>query len=203
MFYDPAAELDAFAADAAAAIHEKYPSARLARLLTEGASSEHPSSGLVLRAARVLRARADLQAAADREGFLALHPTPGSSALCLLEEGWSAAEGWGTWSVGETARIRLPIPPDRRRWQVELELEAFGIPGSLARVGVCLDEREPVEVEFTPGTVEQVALAAEPGLGRRILQLTSPNAIAPASFSVSSDVRRLGVGLRAITLRRT
>jgi glycosyltransferase involved in cell wall biosynthesis len=121
----------------------------------------------------------------------------------LLESGWSTPEEWGVWTDGFSARMRLPIT-DGAVWRVKLSGHGFVRGDALrvvARAGEktvaswsCMEDDSSFAAEF------EVQGADSPeGL---LLDLDTPNAVSPAELGLSTDGRRLGIGVKSILLER-
>jgi hypothetical protein len=134
----------------------------------------------------------------------------GSGADRLLGEGWSELEPTGVWTVSEAASLILkPSAPAGLDVELVLGISAF----------VTRDHRK-LELEVSVGG-ERLAdhvfrhrrahsrvhvplpAAARDATGRAVLELGLGDPARPADLGVSEDVRRLGIHLRSLTMRRT
>jgi hypothetical protein len=131
---------------------------------------------------------------------------PDDTATTLLETGWSTPETWGVWTDGLSARLRLPIT-DGSRWRVELTGHGFVESGGdiphivVARIGETTVANWSCTAKapsFVIGFEVQGANSHE-GL---VLDLDTPNAVSPAEIGLSTDARRLGIGLRSVLIQR-
>jgi glycosyltransferase involved in cell wall biosynthesis len=127
-------------------------------------------------------------------------------AAMLLETGWSTPESWGVWTDSLSARMRLPIT-DGSTWRVELTGHGFVKNGGdiprivVARIGEktvaswsCTANARSFVIEF-----EVQGANSREGL---MLDLDTPNAVSPAELGLSTDTRRLGIGLISICIER-
>jgi hypothetical protein len=131
----------------------------------------------------------------------------GESGTALCAHGWSAPEDWGVWSDGELATVLLEPVEAPTGLRLSIQLQGFVPPGTSPRA--CAVSLRPC------GIRREIVLAAEPF----VLDLTIPPAFcggrgpielafridrptSPAGAGVSDDARRLGVGLRRISVRR-
>lgn len=124
----------------------------------------------------------------------------GDAGIDLLLDGWSSAEQWGTWSVGQQAGLRLPVAAKEGRWKAVLTFCTFG-----------KDENVPVELTIPASSqeltwyvpVRQVVtkeLYVVSQSADVVLRFALPNAISPLSLGESADRRRLGIGLVSLDL---
>jgi hypothetical protein len=137
----------------------------------------------------------------DQVRFNALNPP-------LASVGWSAPEGWGTWSVGNKAFISLLLsnPPDydtellidanaflakkHREFQVEVSVNQF----KLGTLKYDEQSKSGVRILRIPKTVINKD-------GKILIRFDFKNPKSPAELGVSEDIRRLGLGLVAIQFR--
>jgi phosphoglycerol transferase len=106
-------------------------------------------------------------------------------------QGLSTSEAWGTWSSGDVVTIEFAsaLP---ERFELHLNASAFGPNVGkefVARVGT-------EEARFTLGASpeERVLQFHDPGLMRTI-EIDVPAAVSPMELGLSSDPRRVGIGL--------
>jgi hypothetical protein len=132
-----------------------------------------------------------------------------SGADRLLGDGWSELEPTGVWTVSEAASLILkPSAPAGLDVELVLGISAF----------VTRDHRK-LELEVSVGG-ERLAehifrhrrahsrihvplpAVARDATGRTVLELALRDPMRPADLGVSEDVRRLGIHLRSLTMRR-
>lgn len=127
----------------------------------------------------------------------------GRFSAAMLREGWSEPEEWGTWTDQERAEASLRLP-DHIQGDVHLSLsvQAYVPPGhDPQRVRIRAGDAPlgewivgdqmtiPVTVPGSAVVDDAVALTFE-----------LPDAISPAEAGVSTDGRKLGIGLHSIIL---
>lgn len=131
---------------------------------------------------------------------------PGIDALLL--QGWSSPEGWGTWSLGDTARLRIRLPAG---WTgggtLELTGLGFAPPGTVQTVratatripgqGSWIEERFPAEPARTLA-LPFTAADAEAGVLGVTLRIGLPTSA--ASIGQSADSRPIGFGMLQVVL---
>ena len=125
-----------------------------------------------------------------------------------LTENWSSPELWGTWSIGEKARIqfRVNAPKSGDNW-----LNIIGTPflnpaiGS-AEVGISSPLFESKRIIFNSAksnSIIRVKLKKDALLnsgGKVDIFLTTPQAVSPKSMGFSEDTRELGFGITSLEL---
>lgn len=130
----------------------------------------------------------------------------GEPSDAYLGKGWSGPEPWGVWSEGRRAQLRFPAPRIVR--SVSIELQAF-LPGNPAkqRVVVFLNGVRSLRTElgtseatidFPVGDEAAQRIAED---GRLTIRFALPDASSPQAAGLSSDARRLAIGLKSVTLR--
>ena len=122
--------------------------------------------------------------------------------------GFSSIEPWGTWTDGAEARLAIPIALDERA--CDLDLVVTGIPflapgHAIQRMEVYVNDMFLAVWEFT--TAErperrQVRIpAALAGSGPMLdIAFHLKDAVAPSAVGLSTDARRLGVGVVKVEL---
>ncbi len=120
-------------------------------------------------------------------------------ATLLLGHGWSVPEPWGVWTEGTSAEITLP---PHRFARAHLRGHPFS-PHGAVRFGVSAGNGP---ISSTRSDTESSLTVDLPfdatGHRARVLRVHTPAAISPIDAGVSDDPRRLGFGLRNITLER-
>ncbi|WP_347904603.1 DUF6311 domain-containing protein [Pseudomonas purpurea] len=138
--------------------------------------------------------------------------TPGERQLfnqvsTQLVSGWSVPEAWGTWSNQTEAEIALRVSAPVH--SLTLDAIVFVQPNHPTQdlivtinnvqalsARLIKADGNPIEIPLTPAL--QQAIAAD-GMMRIRLQL--PNAISPKALGMGGDDRRLGLGLKALTVQ--
>ena len=125
-----------------------------------------------------------------------------------LTSGWSWSESWGVWSDGAAATFRLPrLLAAPGPLSLVFEVDAFLAPehGLKAQIidvsanGVAISSfrltegRARVEVTIPAAVIARRA-------GDPVLRFDLPTAASPSSLGVATDARRLGIGLRSLTI---
>jgi hypothetical protein len=129
------------------------------------------------------------------------------SGLRLLRQGWALPEAWGTWSVGPRAELAVPLegtPAD----DLELSIEAIAfphLPDNLqsihinvngTRIATLQPNFEGFVREATFSIPGKVAIRSNPM--QVVFEVARPTS--PSALGLSSDSRRLGIGLKGLTL---
>jgi hypothetical protein len=135
----------------------------------------------------------------------------GGNSTRYAMEGWSGQEEWGTWTDGSTASLQLPVATaavaSGRDLELTIDANAFGNPEhprQSARMIVNDEDMGGFSWEVADGTQSvavkiprRVALKQNPVT--LVLDLT--DAISPEALGFSHDPRKLGLGIRGITLK--
>ena len=123
--------------------------------------------------------------------------TPAMPVTVARTEGVSHYEPWGRWTDGEVARITLSRDlPSRFVLRIET---AVAFPPSVgvdlvARVG---QVQHSFRVGAGPGVVD---IPFEAPLAGRTIEILIPAPRSPSELGISADGRRLGIGLKSITV---
>ncbi|EWY36018.1 hypothetical protein N825_31850 [Skermanella stibiiresistens SB22] len=134
----------------------------------------------------------------------------GGNSTLFVGQGWSAQEDWGTWTDGDAASLRLslaaPANPGHSHARLRLDVSAFGAGTHPSQTAKVMVNGETVG-EFTvdaAGGWRSISLEIPMGLIARRhpvkISFALPDAISPFELGVSSDKRKLGLGLRALSL---
>jgi GT2 family glycosyltransferase len=142
------------------------------------------------------RLRGDLA----RDGTLVLNFRADEPAAGLLTHGWSHPEPWGTWSAAATARLRLPIPDDRRRWTVALACRAYAEPGRPQTVRLSMDGGAQTHWQFDTGELCDKELSLTSETGQATIEFHFPDAVSPHALGRSNDNRPLALALISVTI---
>ncbi|MDR3518057.1 MAG: hypothetical protein P4M00_19825 [Azospirillaceae bacterium] len=124
----------------------------------------------------------------------------GDQSLSPLQRGWCQPESWGVWSCDKETALAFRLPPLARDLRLRINmvpapttiqpLEIFVNGYRLARFAVADDRAYEV------GIPKDIADSALP----MSVEFSIPNAIVPAKAGLSADTRKIGIGLRSITL---
>jgi GT2 family glycosyltransferase len=127
----------------------------------------------------------------------------GGSGIDLLGIGWSYAEEWGIWSTSPNASLRLPVASHEGPWNVQLTLTAFGEEGGSVEIHVVGEPPFGTNVWHIPANVPvQKQFAIHSRRADVTLEFTVPEPKSPFQLGLSTDSRRLGIGLVALTLQQ-
>jgi hypothetical protein len=134
----------------------------------------------------------------------------GLDSAPLREKGWSAAEDWGTWTVGPQASLRpIPIPDEAADSDLFLEadIRAF-IPksGQDQKVAVLANGVVVANWVITDAEPERIVTARIPKatLARSSalsLSFDISNPASPSSLGISFDPRALGIGVKRLKIK--
>ena len=124
-----------------------------------------------------------------------------------IATGWSFPEQWGIWSSGDRAEIVLPLKPNHHI--VLIEANAFIHKSHpFQRVGIVINGKEidNFTLTKTSGNLIEInfaeALISERPLPRfAIIQFIFKDAVSPLQLGLSSDNRKLAIGLTALEIR--
>jgi hypothetical protein len=114
----------------------------------------------------------------------------------VADQGLSFPEPWGVWSDGDTVTLTFstPFPP---AFNLALRGYAFGRNAGREFVVQVGDE----ERRFTLGTQEETRLLAfSHAGGAKTLRIRVPAAVSPKEMGMSSDARRLGLGITELRI---
>lgn len=128
----------------------------------------------------------------------------GSVSTNLLINGWSIAENWGTWSDGKNASLALPCWVIENQLNtfhiIELELTPFIAPSHLyTKLTIHLGTSAVWSGSLVQQSIIQITLpdkACE--INNSLLRFAIDNPVSPLSLGISSDNRKLGIGLLRI-----
>jgi hypothetical protein len=126
----------------------------------------------------------------------------GADGIGSLLSGWGIPEAWGTWSVGEEAVLELALPA---AWSAELRIglryRIVPQPGSDPLVVECRLAGRMLgrwELDAASQSGELLLDPGPLGSGETVqLTLVNLNPRSPEEMGLSSDRRRLGIGLEA------
>jgi len=125
-----------------------------------------------------------------------------------LIAGWSSSERWGTWSVDDTASIGLRLPAVPKK-DLILTLEGYPFMPSnnpSQKIDVIINHVKLLTLEFREyddnvRTINiPVSLVQATG-GAILIELDFKNANSPKALDLSSDKRKLGLGIVAVKLQ--
>ncbi|PSF04604.1 acyltransferase [Marinobacter fuscus] len=125
-----------------------------------------------------------------------------------LTGGWSHAEDWGTWSSGRKATITLPIRPGTAR---SLRISGHGFVNAQhpqQRVHVQLNGIDTGTIVFDPThssdidiPIPRATREAQSNLQTLSVVFLLPDAVSPAELGMGGDPRRLGFGIRSLSVQ--
>lgn len=129
----------------------------------------------------------------------------GHEDLLYLQKGWSQPESGGIWTDGPTADILLPVQAGWQSKALTLEIEAIPFVSdtlSQQRLRVELNGKFVGETVFTESAnAARLNLDIAPDdKGPLALRFTLPDAHCPQKDGQGTDMRKLGLFVRAITL---
>ena len=124
-----------------------------------------------------------------------------------LESGWSSLEPDFSWTEGNEARLRLPVPPDAGVLMLEIGLAPLIAPPVLSRQRLILSVNDAPIAELTVGAEGrlgfEIPAPVQEGAAYLHIVLRCPDAVAPADLGQSADPRMLGFAVADIMLFRT
>jgi len=127
----------------------------------------------------------------------------GRFATAMLGDGWSRPEEWGTWTDDALAEALLRLPEDLTGdAHLRLDVQAYVPPGHDPQ-RVRVRAGDDILGEWVVGsatTIEFAVAGSEVVDDVLALEFELPDAVSPADAGVSTDARRLGMGLRSVTL---
>jgi SAM-dependent methyltransferase len=153
--------------------------------------------GVILFGRRVHWVRSKLCEPGDTFAFSA------GGATQLLVAGFGAPEEWGTWTIGDTAELVLPIS-HKKPLVLVFEGHGYAGPGGPPqKVTVEVNGREMAVWQAKRGGPQEFFLPLD-GAGDEMLRfkfhVASP--CAPVEFGEGNDFRRLGFGLRSVRIEK-
>jgi hypothetical protein len=127
----------------------------------------------------------------------------GSRGAGYLRDGWSAPEGWGTWTKGAKSVLEFvrAAPPDGAVDAVRLRYTAFLAPGRPSQTFRVL--ADGVEAgRFTTSSGDVAAITVNLGREERhTIELQVENPVSPKELGLShNDDRKLGIGVVDVEL---
>jgi hypothetical protein len=131
----------------------------------------------------------------------------GSPDVRLLKTGWSTPEPWGTWSIGQRAEIGLPITEPNGDIAITIEASAFLAPPAADSQEVNI-EVNGVPIGRMSFSAKNYELTKQFTVPRFVIAQSTTSLVtfivahprSPIDFGLSADNRKLGWGLRKITL---
>ncbi len=115
--------------------------------------------------------------------------------------GWSEPEDWGIWTERPKAQILVFVPADTRAkgYSLYFKAQAFGKQGERKKVGVLVNDKFITDIYFTARhKQEEMKIKIPPSIiqNREIrIEFLIYNPESPADLGLSSDLRKLGIGL--------
>jgi hypothetical protein len=114
----------------------------------------------------------------------------GEAGIDLLQDGWSYAEHWGTWSCKPMAIMMLPRESGKN---IRLSFRAFGKQGSCSTVSVSTGEHHLATWQVRTNEMITKELLVPSNVNQ--LEFHIPNALSPTAIGLNDDSRALGIGL--------
>ena len=133
-------------------------------------------------------------------GRLELDFGVGGAGTRLLETGWSFPEGWGTWSSGHKAALRLPLPNDGQTWEVVCEVRGFADAKLVQTVRVSANEEDVAQWRLDRSEPARHVLSLEGRGPATRLTFELPDAVSPQQLGRGDDPRFLAIGLSRIAI---
>jgi len=131
---------------------------------------------------------------------------PGGNAWQYASNGWSSAEPWGAWSLGDVGgSIVLSVPP-KAAYQLVIEGRAYVTqqhPVQTIIAEVNGSEIATWTFDLTAPTGTQTAEIPQNLVQNGLLKivLKAPGSVSPVQIEQSADARVLGLGVQTLTLR--
>jgi hypothetical protein len=124
----------------------------------------------------------------------------------ILTEGWGGNENWGTWSIANVARMELQTSSTfYRSTSLEIRARSLSIPHSSRRVKVFVNSREFEEIDLNElSTRNEIQIPFDflkqfKGMKELKLEFDFSGLMTPSEAGLSSDTRKLGIGIESIT----
>ncbi|MDR3417139.1 MAG: acyltransferase family protein, partial [Nevskia sp.] len=134
----------------------------------------------------------------------------GAEGVRYLGAGWMPPEGWGVWSSLRPATLFLPVGDDWTPSKLKLRFwgQLGNPPHTRERFRFEIKGDGPVTLEVTSAQpivdveipVGPEARALARANGALVIEVEAPEARSPAEMGLNTDQRKLGFGLRQITL---
>jgi len=121
--------------------------------------------------------------------------------MCYLRgQGWAEPEFWGTWSVGPSAEIELPLP-DQNRKALNITIKSLGSNKVNQKVRIFVNEvlintwtlHSTKNNVLTLNLNDQITQPSLNGLLKIRFETMYP--ISPSALGIGQDTRNLGIGL--------
>jgi hypothetical protein len=128
------------------------------------------------------------------------------AGLPYLLAGWSSAEEWGTWSDGESAELVLPVAGMVKSITVEARaLVTPAYPKQAVAVRINGELVLTTSLASADGALLHIPVPADiqeksAAVGFMRVKFEFPNAVQPQHLGLNDDLRKLALGLQAITL---
>lgn len=154
-----------------------------------------PQNGLVVVDGQCLVAAARAE---TRIAFMA-----GNKVFLCTLKGFSPREAAGTWTDGDTATLRCPVPRSGGKpfKSVALTAAPYNSRGNGQRVLMALDGQPAKQVLFNAGRQTEALPLAQPVPDEIVMHLALPDAVSPQQLGLAADGRRLGISVQAIEFR--
>jgi hypothetical protein len=129
----------------------------------------------------------------------------GSKNIRVLTAGWGDAENWGTWSISNSAKIHLKVPVDFNDMsRLEIHVRSLYIPNVLRPLTITVNRKEFLLTDLNTISSSKVLRIDNSFLkefeGRSTLDIEFyfSNLLSPKQSGLSSDTRKLGIGIESI-----
>lgn len=134
----------------------------------------------------------------------------GAAGVRYLGDGWMPPEGWGVWSSMRPATLFLPVSGDWTPSKLKLQFwgQLGNPPHTSERFRFEVKGDGPIILEATSAQpIVNVEISIGPGAraqaqadGALVIQVEAPEAKSPAEMGLNTDQRKLGFGLRGVTI---
>ncbi len=123
-----------------------------------------------------------------------------------LLEGFSVAEAHGRWTSAEKATFECSLPPEMAHnlEVVRIDTVGFVVHGRPQRVRIAINNTPMIDFVYRHDSEQktfELPLRNIPLSDRIRVDFIVPDAISPSDLGLSSDPRRIGIGVRSIDFR--
>ncbi|MFB4374689.1 sulfatase-like hydrolase/transferase [Agrobacterium sp. CR_3] len=127
----------------------------------------------------------------------------GSADCPCVATGWGEPEPWGVWSTSQSSYVAIRIAREERPSALNVSMTGFVLPVALPEqiVSIYKNGKYLTEVRFTPEENDRdLSVPVEAGESIVGLEFRPSNPKSPSDLGLSIDARKLGVGIRSISL---
>lgn len=123
-----------------------------------------------------------------------------------LERGFAFPESWGAWTLGERARIELPVELGGGKVRIEFKMQisnSFRHAGSSSRARIVVNNEEVCVLEARPDqSVDLLVVYTFDGRGveKLTIDIQCEGLLSPQDMGISTDDRLVGLGVRSLRL---